>query len=209
MDHENTDLEAAEVINTEMHKRGMFDYPDGDERGITGLETAIVLIAFVVVASVFAFAVLTTGLISSEKSKEAIIASHEETSATLVMRGSVIGESTSTPSYINTIKFQVTNATQTGEAVNLSTSGINSAILTYSDTAQSENNLTWTATWLAGSGSLLNRGETVEIAVTVSDLTTKLQTSKEFTIQLKPTVGATLRVNRTTPAELQTVIDMN
>ena len=29
-----------------------------DQRGITGLETAIVLIAFVVVASVFAFAVI-------------------------------------------------------------------------------------------------------------------------------------------------------
>ncbi len=41
-----------------------------NQRGITGLETAIVLIAFVVVASVFAFAVLSTGLLSSEKSKE-------------------------------------------------------------------------------------------------------------------------------------------
>ena len=34
-----------------------------DQRGITGLETAIVLIAFVVVSSVFAFAALSTGLI--------------------------------------------------------------------------------------------------------------------------------------------------
>ena len=32
-----------------------------NERGITGLETAIVLIAFVVVSSVFAFAALSTG----------------------------------------------------------------------------------------------------------------------------------------------------
>ena len=32
-----------------------------DERGITALETAIILIAFVVVAAVFAFTVLTTG----------------------------------------------------------------------------------------------------------------------------------------------------
>ena len=38
-----------------------------DQRGITDLETAIVLIAFVVVASVFAFAVLSTGLLASEK----------------------------------------------------------------------------------------------------------------------------------------------
>jgi archaeal flagellin FlaB len=44
----------------------------GNERGITGLETAIVLIAFVVVASVFAFASLSTGLFASEKAEESI-----------------------------------------------------------------------------------------------------------------------------------------
>ena len=34
----------------------------GDQRGVTGLETAIILIAFVVVASVVAFTVLSTGI---------------------------------------------------------------------------------------------------------------------------------------------------
>ena len=43
-----------------------------DQRGITGLETAIVLIAFVVVSSVFAFAALSTGLFSSDKPKRPI-----------------------------------------------------------------------------------------------------------------------------------------
>ncbi len=43
-----------------------------DQRGITGLETAIVLIAFVVVSSVFAFAALSTGRFSSDKAKETI-----------------------------------------------------------------------------------------------------------------------------------------
>ena len=37
------------------------------ERGITGLETAIILIAFVVVASVFAFTVLSMGIFASER----------------------------------------------------------------------------------------------------------------------------------------------
>jgi len=39
------------------------------ELGITGLETAIILIAFVVVAWVFAFNVLSTGIFASERSK--------------------------------------------------------------------------------------------------------------------------------------------
>ena len=58
-----------------------------DERGITGLETAIVLIAFVVVSSVFAFAALSTGLFSSDKSKEAIQAGLNEAQGTLEVRG--------------------------------------------------------------------------------------------------------------------------
>ena len=36
-----------------------------NQRGITGLETAIILIAFVVVASVFAYTVLSAGIFSA------------------------------------------------------------------------------------------------------------------------------------------------
>ena len=41
-------------------------------RGITGLETAIILIAFVVVASVFAYSILSAGLFTAERSKQAV-----------------------------------------------------------------------------------------------------------------------------------------
>jgi flagellin FlaB len=45
-----------------------------NERGQTALETAIILIAFVVVASVFAFTILSAGASSTEKSEGAIAA---------------------------------------------------------------------------------------------------------------------------------------
>ena len=61
-----------------------------NQRGITGLETAIVLIAFVVVSSVFAFAALSTGLFSSDKAKETISAGLAETRGTLEQKGAVI-----------------------------------------------------------------------------------------------------------------------
>jgi flagellin FlaB len=60
-----------------------------EEEGITGLETAIVLIAFVVVAAVFAFTVLTTGLFTSEKAKETAMAGVAATSSTLAVKGSL------------------------------------------------------------------------------------------------------------------------
>ena len=38
-----------------------------EQRGMTGLETAIILIAFVTVAAVFGYAVLSAGLFSAER----------------------------------------------------------------------------------------------------------------------------------------------
>ena len=62
----------------------------GDQSGITGLETAIVLIAFVVVAAVFAFTVLTTGLFTSEKAKETAMAGVSSAGGSLELVGAVI-----------------------------------------------------------------------------------------------------------------------
>ena len=51
------------------------------KRGITGLETAIILIAFVVVAAVFAYTVLSAGIFSTQKSQETIYSGLEQTGA--------------------------------------------------------------------------------------------------------------------------------
>lgn len=59
-----------------------------DQQGITGLETAIVLIAFVVVASVFAFTILSAGVFSSEANKQTIHAGLKETRTRLRQAGS-------------------------------------------------------------------------------------------------------------------------
>ena len=61
-----------------------------DQRGVTGLETAIILIAFVVVASVFAFTVLSTGIFSSERGKETVYAGLAEARGTIETKGGVI-----------------------------------------------------------------------------------------------------------------------
>ena len=83
-----------------------------DQRGITGLETAIALIAFVVVSSVFAFAALSTGLFSSDKAKETIQAGLAETRGSMELKGSVIltMTTTGTSGVVSDIAFQVSNA---------------------------------------------------------------------------------------------------
>lgn len=60
------------------------------QRGITGLETVIIMLAFVVVASVFALKVSSTCVFSSESAKETIFAGLEQTKSSLRPSGSVI-----------------------------------------------------------------------------------------------------------------------
>ncbi len=57
------------------------------ERGVTGLETAIVLIAFVVASSVLAFGSLSTGVFSSDKTKETAKAGVHGAISALEIRG--------------------------------------------------------------------------------------------------------------------------
>ena len=61
-----------------------------DESGVTGLETAIILIAFVVVASVFAFTVLSTGIFSAERGKETIHAGLTGARSSMELKGSIV-----------------------------------------------------------------------------------------------------------------------
>ena len=86
-----------------------------DERGITGLETAIILIAFVVVATVFAFIVLTTGIFSAERGKETVYAGLQKARGTIEVRGGVIATSSAPPA-VDKIQFTVAN-TAGGDAV--------------------------------------------------------------------------------------------
>ena len=187
-----------------------------DQRGITGLETAIVLIAFVVVASVFAFAVLSTGLLSSEKSKETVLGGLEETSSTLSIRGDVIGDADSTKAWIDTVKFTLTSAAQAADAVDLSSTGV---VITYLDQDQALNCTNgsgsgssycfWATSWIIGSGDLVDPGEQVDVTVDLSNITPDLGLKKEFTIQVKPNKRAVVIVNRTTPPEFKAVQALN
>ena len=52
----------------------------------------------------------------------------------------------------------------------------------------------------------MDPGEQVDVTATLTNLSPLLPKSKEFTIQVKPDKGAVVIVNRTTPAELKTIM---
>jgi len=63
-----------------------------NQQGITGLETAIILIAFVIVASVFAYVVPSAGLFSTQKAKEAVRSGLQETRSAMELKGNALGK---------------------------------------------------------------------------------------------------------------------
>jgi len=60
-------------------------------RGIIGIESAIVLIAFVIVAAALAFVVLNMGFSTTQKAKTTIVSTLSEAGSSLVVEGKVIG----------------------------------------------------------------------------------------------------------------------
>ncbi|MEE8045421.1 MAG: archaellin/type IV pilin N-terminal domain-containing protein [Dehalococcoidia bacterium] len=153
------------------------------QRGITGLETAIILIAFVVVASVFAFTVLSTGIFASERSKETVYAGIEEAKSTLEPRGAVVAYKADRggTDTIYKVSFIVSNAVA-GEPIDLTppytadgtatdpdiSSGAEyKTVISYADKNQYMGDVPWTVDWLGGENgdSLLEVGEKAEISV--------------------------------------------
>jgi flagellin FlaB len=180
------------------------------EEGITGLETAIILIAFVVVATVFAFVVLSTGLFSAERGKEAVYAGLQKTRGTLELRGSVIANTDGTN--VTTLVFDMANAAG-GEPVNMDPIALsNKVVIDYRDNTVNQPNIVWAVNWLVGDGdNLMEAGELGEITIDLSAQTpaVTLGANIAFVIEVKPSLGGTMVIARTTPAGLDAVVDLH
>ncbi len=165
----------------------------GQQLGITGLETAIILIAFVVVASVFAFTILSTGLFSTERSKETVYSGLEEAQSTLEPKGGVVaytGKLSDGTEAIYKMTLVVANAIA-GEPVDLTPSYTFDDFLTDPDPVGSvDNTLTvaisdqnqfltdtpWTLSWVGENDgdNLLEDDESAAITIWVLDRNTAL-----------------------------------
>lgn len=184
-----------------------------DEDGVTGLETAIILIAFIVVAAVFAFVVLGTGLFSSDRGKETIFAGLDKASGGLEIRGAVTVTDVNTDGAItaagaDTIIFSAGN-TAGGAPVNLDPLAASQrTVINYIDAEGREADASYTATELQGDGDdLLETGELFEISVVMPG-TSSLVVNERFAIEVVPPSGGTSFVSRTMPQSIDTVMDL-
>ena len=198
------------------------------EKGITGLETAIILIAFVVVAAVFAYTALSAGLFSTQKAQEAIYSGLEEARSTVELKGGVIATANSTGAsgVIGQVSFTVANVLG-GEAIDftvpsggsggVATGTANKVVINYIDQSQEVDNLYWTVTKVGNDDgdSLLEAGEKFQITVgggatnNLADaLNPDLSVNDTFSIIVLTPAGAVLEIQRTTPAYIDSIVNL-
>ena len=214
-----------------MKTRGIYKkIRDGylDDRGITGLETAIILIAFIVVAAVFAFTVMTTGLFSTEKAKTTAQAGIAEASSTFAPKGAIVAQGDAGTTYVETLFMQVTLATGATDA-SIDRSDL---AFIYTDDNQRhsiQGNEAVTTTGIisaiairkivgAAPDTLLREGEVAEIEITLNathDAATnpcsncvQLGGNAKFRIEIIPPAGGSLILARKTPPGILNVMNL-
>jgi flagellin FlaB len=192
------------------------------QAGMTGLQTAILLIAFVTVAAVFGYAVLSAGLFSAERGKETVYAGLAQAKANIELAGSVIVTATNgTGATATHIRFIVRNAIA-GTPIDMTPPGIapyaNRCIVSLTTAKAYFNNIIWTIVPIGygDNDNLLEPGEHMEMTIDLTALPAAtsgtyvaLAANDWFNIQLKPMLGSTMTVQRTLPAGLDTIMDLH
>jgi len=177
-----------------------------NDNAFTGLEAAIVLIAFIVVAAVFSYVILGAGFFTTQKSQEVVHTGVTQASSSLELIGQVYGLSTDGEK-IDTIEFTV-GLTAGGSVVDL-----NKTVLTYSDqnsyynlakvTTSNLDSKQWYIKYRKPGSDV--KGDVVEAGqqyVIQAKLNPAIDVNHKFTLEIKPPTGATFAISRTTPPQI-------
>jgi len=184
------------------------------EKGITGLETAIILIAFVTVAAVLAYTVLSAGIFSAERGEEAVYAGLESAQSTMSVKSSFLVQNIGNASSA-TMQFTMAMALA-GSSVDLEQlvfnywddqsnqiNGIDAANITFSDS---------TGSTLTGEDAVISGTEQVLVAISLgaeSGYSTPLTAYDNFTLQIIPPTGATLTLQRSLPGKITGLVSLH
>ena len=179
------------------------------QEGITGLETAIILIAFVIVASVFSYVVLSAGLFSSQKTKEAVYAGVKEIKSVVEIKGDVIAKMVN--GVVTEVYFTVGGCAGAEPLDFTDTSNsTNKIIISFQDQYQRVSTMNWTMQKLTtvNSDNMLDQNELFQITVDLSS-TDNVGAYHTFTLEVKPPVGAVLPLERTIPARVSQYVNLH
>ncbi|MDN5339861.1 MAG: archaeal flagellin FlaB [Euryarchaeota archaeon] len=181
-----------------------------NDNAFTGLEAAIVLIAFIVVAAVFSYVILGAGFFTTQKSQEVVHTGVQQASSSMEIVGNVYGEGDATNSHLTSIRFIVAN-TAGGTALD-----VKQMVVTYVDEGHHVvvpytpgGNANTTNCWdvlevyneQGDANLLLEPGEQFELQVHVQNPTP----NTPFTVNLQPAAGAVYPIKKTVPPAIDKI----
>ncbi len=191
-----------------------------NEDAFTGLEAAIVLIAFVVVAAVFSYVVLGAGFFTTQKSQEVVHTGVSQASSSLEVSGPVTVAASSN-AYLGSIYLYLqlaaggTSVDMTKVTYTVSTS---EHVYTFVDQDSGDAGTgvgkyysvtrTPVGTGTDDGDALLENLEMVQITIPLTGAdafpagTKQIGVNDKFSLDIKPDVGAALPVARTAPSGL-------
>ena len=194
-------------------------------RGMTGLETAIILVAFVITAAAFAFVVLNMGFLTAEKAQSVISSGMQEASSALLIDSGVVGQFGSTGGDqadidLTKLTFYV-KLSQGHEPIDLDDSKL---VATYTNARThaelyNSNGTIMTIQGVNSDGdSLCEAGEKFKVIINFAQLTNSTMEPdvtldnayahpyEEFRVELRPAAGAVLTIERQLPAVYSTIM---
>ncbi len=204
-----------------------------DEKAFTGLEAAIVLTAFVVVAAVFSYVVLGAGFFTSEKSKEVIHTGMDQATSSVELAGDVIGHSNAGKTLLTnvTVYLQLTAGNNPIDLSKLTVAYADKYVylgsLTHSDNTtydsdyRNTDNVTSAGQWdfafvadktgsYGDNNTMLDSGETARVHISLpaeaGNGNGGVAVNNWFQIEMKPASGASLSMEKTIPGAVDTIM---
>jgi len=181
------------------------------EDAFTGLEAAIVLIAFVVVAAVFSYVVLGAGFFTTQKSQEVVHSSVAQTSSSMEVVGDVIGVGAGNKLTSAKITLGLSAGGGAVDFEKLVVTFSNKTVvqtLVKNDTFFQDDEDAVAGEWLiakrmnSDGGNLLESREQFTIS---TGFPGAINPNGEFTIEVKPVVGSSLAIVRTAPEQIDAI----
>lgn len=173
---------------------------DWDDRAFTGLEAAIVFIAFIVVAAVFGYVVLGVGMTTSQKSQETMHAALGEAGSALRPGQSVIAKLDNGQGFLDFIEFDLEAVTDLA-VIDLGsmtyTIATKKALVTFPPGDPSVS-VTWR--YPKDGGDLLEVGEVVTVRLEMESV--EVGRGDTFTLQMTAAGGETAALTRNVPASI-------
>jgi flagellin FlaB len=163
------------------------------ENAFSGIEAAVVLIAFVVVAAIFAYVMMATGFFATQKFQEVTYAGIKQSSSAAITDGLISGRYDAGTGGLQSITFSV-SVPESGMAIDLS-----KMVYFYSKDNDTGDAIPMTS--VTPNEGIISPGKSTRIRLNLASAgRAGPMAGGTFSLEIKPPVGASTLVHRTLSA---------